>query len=101
MAFSSTPPALQIDSEAARRLLEPMLPRRLRACLAQDLRVASARSELALEINTLAPDAEALVSAWIAAATSAVAWVMGSVYASPLDRCQVAPSSVDRAYIRS
>lgn len=68
MAFSSTPPALQIDPEAARRLLEPMLPRRLRACLAQDLRVASACSELALEITTLAPDAEALVSAWIAAA---------------------------------
>ncbi|SEP07482.1 ATPase family associated with various cellular activities (AAA) [Methylobacterium sp. UNC300MFChir4.1] len=70
MAFSSTPPALQIDSEAARRLLEPMLPRRLRACLTQDLRVASACSELALEITTLAPDAEALVSAWIGAATS-------------------------------
>ncbi|SEI10163.1 ATPase family associated with various cellular activities (AAA) [Methylobacterium sp. 275MFSha3.1] len=68
MAFTSTPPALQIDSEAARRLLEPMLPRRLRACLAQDLRVASACSELALEITTLAPDAEVLVSAWIAAA---------------------------------
>lgn len=70
MAFSSTPPALQIDSEAARRLLEPMLPRRLRACLAQDLRVASACSELALEITTLAPDAEALVSAWIGAVSS-------------------------------
>lgn len=70
MAFSSTPPALQIDPEAARRLLEPMLPRRLRPCLAQDLRVASACSELAFEITTLAPDAEALVSAWIAAASS-------------------------------
>ncbi len=70
MAFSSTPPALQIDPEAARRLLEPMLPRRLRACLAQDLRVDSACSEIALEITTLAPDAEALVSAWIAARTS-------------------------------
>ncbi|PJI55915.1 hypothetical protein CTI14_01015 [Methylobacterium radiotolerans] len=70
MAFSSTPPALQIDSEAARLLLEPMLPRRLRACLAQDLRVVSACSELALEITTLAPDAEALVSAWIGAASS-------------------------------
>jgi ATP-dependent Lon protease len=70
MAFSSTPPALQIDPEGARRLLEPMLPRRLRACLAQDLRVDSACSELALEITTLAPDAEVLVSAWIAARTS-------------------------------
>lgn len=70
MAFSSTPPAFQIDPEAARRLLEPMLPRRLRACLAQDLRVDSACSEIALEITTLAPDAEALVSAWIAARTS-------------------------------
>lgn len=70
MAFSSTPPAFKIDPEAARRLLEPMLPRRLRACLAQDLRVDSACSEIALEITTLAPDAEALVSAWIAARTS-------------------------------
>jgi len=70
MAFSSTAPALQIDPEAARRLLEPMLPRRLRACLAHDLRVASACSELALDIIILAPEAEALVSAWIAAAAA-------------------------------
>ena len=50
-------------SEAARRLLLPMLPRRLRACLDQSLCVAAACSELAAEITTLVPDAAALVSA--------------------------------------
>jgi hypothetical protein len=67
MAFSSKPPVLQIDPEAARRLLLPMLPRRLRACLDQSLRIPTACTSLAVEITALAPEAETLVSAWTAA----------------------------------
>ncbi|MEG9526055.1 MAG: hypothetical protein MIL41_09815, partial [Hyphomicrobiales bacterium] len=70
MAFSSTPSALQVDPEAARRLLVPMLPRRLRTCLDQNLQVAAARTELAAEIAALAPDAAGLVSAWATKATT-------------------------------
>lgn len=70
MAFSSTPAALQVDPEAARRLLVPMLPRRLRTCLDQNLRVAAARTELAAEIAALVPDAAGLASAWATKTTT-------------------------------
>lgn len=67
MAFSSKPPILQVDPKAARRLLQPMLPRRLRACLDPTLRIPAACIGLAVEITALAPEAEVPVQAWSAA----------------------------------
>ena len=76
MTFSSTTAVLQIDPESARRLLLPMLPRRLRACVDQNLRIPDACTGLAVEITTLAPEAEALVSAW----TDAIAASGGALW---------------------
>jgi hypothetical protein len=68
MAFSSTP---RITREAARALLVPMLPRRLRACLGSVLRLVAARDGLAAEIGSLIPAAAPLAASWIAAASEA------------------------------
>ncbi|MER2269246.1 AAA family ATPase [Methylobacterium oxalidis] len=68
MAFSSTP---RIGSGAARALLLPALPRRLRTCLDPDLRLVAAREGISAEIAALVPAAAPLAAAWIAAADEA------------------------------
>lgn len=68
MAFSSTP---RVSRKAARALLVPTLPRRLRACLDPALRLVGARDGLAAEISSLLPAAAPLAASWIAAASEA------------------------------
>lgn len=68
MAFSSTP---RVTCEAARALLVPILPRRLRVCLDPVLRVVAARDTLAAEISGLIPVAAPLATSWIVAASEA------------------------------
>lgn len=68
MAFSSTP---RVSRKAARALLVPTLPRRLRACLDPVLRLVGARDSLAAEISGLLPAAAPLAASWIAAAREA------------------------------
>lgn len=68
MAFSSTP---RVTREAARALLVPILPRRLRACLDPILRLVGARDGLAAEIGGLIPAAAPLATSWAVAASEA------------------------------
>lgn len=64
MAFSTTSHLPLIDAEAARRLVLPLFPRRLRTCLDTGLQIPAAQQNLVLDIVALVPEAAALARAW-------------------------------------